>query len=274
MQEKKPELSDAMKKKVEPKNFTKNPILGTKFTIAVSSAKGGVGKSTFATNLALALKNVGCKVGLLDADIYGPSIPKMFDINEKPKSDGQKLEPIVKYDIQCMSIGFLADQQTPMIWRGPMVTSAIKTFTQKVNWKDLDFIIVDMPPGTGDTQLTFSQEIKMDGAIIISTPQEVALLDVKRGIKMFDKLNVKILGLVDNMSFFKGDDGKIYKIFGDGGVKKTAEEFKKDFLGEIPINQDVGKSGDNGMPIVESKPDHEISKIYLNFANKIKSIYI
>ena len=274
MQEKKPELSDAMKKKVEPKNFTKNPILGTKFTIAVSSAKGGVGKSTFATNLALALKKVGCKVGLLDADIYGPSIPKMFDINEKPKSDGQKLEPVVKYDIQCMSIGFLADQQTPMIWRGPMVTSAIKTFTQKVNWKDLDFIIVDMPPGTGDTQLTFSQEIKMDGAIIISTPQEVALLDVKRGIKMFDKLNVKILGLVDNMSFFKGDDGKIYKIFGDGGVKKTAEEFKKDFLGEIPINQDVGKSGDNGMPIVESKPDHEISKIYLNFANKIKSIYI
>ena len=274
MQEKKPELSDAMKKKVEPKNFTKNPILGTKFTIAVSSAKGGVGKSTFATNLALALKKVGCKVGLLDADIYGPSIPKMFDINEKPKSDGQKLEPIVKYDIQCMSIGFLADQQTPMIWRGPMVTSAIKTFTQKVNWKDLDFLIVDMPPGTGDTQLTFSQEIKLDGAIIVSTPQEVALLDVKRGIKMFDKLNVKILGLVDNMSFFKGDDGKIYKIFGDGGVKKTAEEFKKDFLGEIPINQDVGKSGDNGMPIVESKPDHEISKIYLNFANKIKSIYI
>ena len=173
MPEKKPELSDAMKKKVEPKNFTKNPILGTKYTIAVSSAKGGVGKSTFATNLALALKSIGCKVGLLDADIYGPSIPKMFDINEKPKSDGQKLEPVMKYNIQCMSIGFLADQQTPMIWRGPMVTSAIKTFTQKVNWKDLDFIIIDMPPGTGDTQLTFSQEIKLDGAIIVSTPQEV-----------------------------------------------------------------------------------------------------
>jgi len=165
MSDKKPELSAAMKSKLEPKKFTKNPILGTKFTIAISSAKGGVGKSTFATNLALALKKVGCKVGLLDADIYGPSIPKMFDINEKPKSDGQKLDPITKYDIQCMSIGFLADQQTPMIWRGPMVTSAIKTFTQKVNWKDLDFIIDDMPPGTGDTQLTFSQEIKMDGVI-------------------------------------------------------------------------------------------------------------
>ena len=274
MTDKKPELSAAMKNKVEPKVFKKNPILGTKFTIAISSAKGGVGKSTFATNLALALKKIGCKVGLLDADIYGPSIPKMFNIDEKPKSDGQKLEPITKYDIQCMSIGFLADQQTPMIWRGPMVTSAIKTFTQKVSWKDLDFIIVDMPPGTGDTQLTFSQEIKMDGAIIVSTPQEVALLDVKRGIKMFDKLGVKILGLVDNMSFFIGDDGKKYKIFGEGGVKKTAEEFKKEFLGEIPINPQVGKSGDEGKPIVEANPEHEISKIYLDFAKKVKSTYL
>ena len=274
MSDKKPELSAAMKSKVEPKVFKKNPIIGTKFTIAVSSAKGGVGKSTFATNLALALKQIGCKVGLLDADIYGPSIPKMFVINEKPKSDGQKLDPIIKYDIQCMSIGFLTDQQTPMIWRGPMVTSAIKTFTQKVNWKDLDFIIVDMPPGTGDTQLTFSQEIKMDGAIIVSTPQEVALLDVKRGIKMFDKLGVKILGLVDNMSFFKAEDGKKYNLFGEGGVKKTAEEFNKEFLGEIPINPDVGKSGDNGKPIVEDNPENEISKIYLDFAKKIKSTYL
>ena len=269
MPENKPELSDAMKKKVEPKNFTKNPILGTKYTIAVSSAKGGVGKSTFATNLALALRNIGCKVGLLDADIYGPSIPKMFNILEKPKSDGQKLEPILKYNIQCMSIGFLADQQTPMIWRGPMVTSAIKTFTQKVNWKNLDFIIVDMPPGTGDTQLTFSQEIKLDGAIIISTPQEVALLDVKRGIKMFDKLKVKILGLVDNMSFFMAEDGKKYNIFGEGGVKKTAQEFSKNFLGEIPIEPLVGKSGDNGKPIVEEFPEHKISKIYSEIAKKI-----
>ena len=274
MTDKKPELSDAMKKKLEPKKFTKNPILGTKFTIAISSAKGGVGKSTFATNLALALKQIGCKVGLLDADIYGPSVPKMFNINEKPKSDGQKLEPITKYDIQCMSIGFLTDEQTPMIWRGPMVTSAIKTFTQKVAWKDLDFIIVDMPPGTGDTQLTFSQEIKMDGVIIISTPQEIALQDVKRGIAMFDKLGVKIIGLIDNMSHFIGDDGKKYPIFGEGGVKRTAEEFQKDFLGEIPINPEIGKLGDLGTPIVESKPEHDISKIYLNFARKIKSIYL
>ncbi len=273
MDDKKPELSAAMKSKLRPKKFIKNPILGTKFTIAISSAKGGVGKSSFATNIALALKKIGCKVGILDADIYGPSIPKMFNINDKPKSDGQKLDPILKYGIQCMSIGFLADQQTPMIWRGPMVTSAIKTFTQKVNWKDLDFIIVDMPPGTGDTQLTFAQEIKMDGAIIISTPQEVALLDVKRGIRMFDKLNVKILGLVDNMSYFIGDDNKKYNIFGEGGVKKTAEEFHKEFLGEIPIDAEVGKQGDLGIPIVESSVDHKISKIYTNLAKLIKLNY-
>ena len=270
MSEKKPESNATSKNRFEPRVFKKNPILGTKFTIAISSAKGGVGKSTFATNLALALKQIGCKVGLLDADIYGPSIPKMFDINEKPKSDGQKLEPVIKYDIQCMSIGFLADQQTPMIWRGPMVTSAIKTFTQKVNWKDLDVIIVDMPPGTGDTQLTFSQEIKIDGAIIVSTPQEVALLDVKRGIKMFDKLGVKILGLVDNMSYFIGDDGKKYHIFGEGGVKKTADEFNKKFLGEIPIDPNIGKYGDLGKPITEAIPDHKASKIYLELAKRIR----
>ncbi len=155
-----------------------------------------------------------------------------------------------------------------------MVTSTIKTFAQKVSWSNLDFIIVDMPPGTGDTQLTFAQEIEMDGAIIVSTPQELALQDVKRGIKMFDKLGVKIIGLVDNMSFFIGEDGKKYPIFGEGGVKRTAEEFSKEFLGEIPIDPEVGKSGDQGKPIVESNPDNEISKIYINFANKIKSNYL
>jgi len=267
-------MNDTIKAKTEPKSFIKNPIKGTKFTIAISSAKGGVGKSTFATNLSLALKKIGCKVGLLDADIYGPSLPKLFSINEKPESDGKILKPITKYDIQCMSIGFLTEEQTPMIWRGPMVTSAIKTFTQKVEWKDLDFIIVDMPPGTGDTQLTFAQEINMDGVIIISTPQEIALQDVKRGIRMFEKLKVKIIGLIDNMSHFTGDDGKKYPIFGEGGVKKTAEEFEKEFLGEIPINSEVGKQGDLGIPIVESKPDHKISKIYLKFAEKIKSTYL
>ncbi len=274
MNDKKVGLSDTMKAKTEPKTFKRNPIPGTKFTIAISSAKGGVGKSTFATNLALALKRVGCKVGILDADIYGPSLPKLFSINEKPDSDGQTLKPIVKYDIQCMSIGFLTDEQTPMIWRGPMVTSAIKTFTQKVGWKDLDFIIVDMPPGTGDTQLTFAQEISVDGAIIVSTPQEIALQDVKRGIRMFEKLKVNIIGLIDNMSHFIGDDGKKYAIFGENGVERTAQEFEKKFLGQIPINSDVGKYGDMGIPIVEKDPNHEITKIYLKFAEEIKQSYL
>ena len=273
MDNKKVGLSDTMKAKTEPKTFRRNPISGTKFTIAVSSAKGGVGKSTFASNLALALKELGLNIGLLDADIYGPSLPKLFSINEKPESDGQKLIPINKYGIQCMSIGFLTDEQTPMIWRGPMVISAIKTFTQKVEWKKLDIIVVDMPPGTGDTQLTFAQEIKIDGVVIVSTPQEIALLDVKRGIKMFDKLGVKILGLIDNMSYFIGDDGKKYKIFGEGGVKKTADELEKEFLGEIPIDPKVGQDGDKGKPIVEAEPEHEISKIYLNYAKKIKDIF-
>ena len=262
-----------MKENLGQKRFQKNPIKGTRFTIAISSAKGGVGKSTFATNIAIALGKLGCNVGLLDADIYGPSLPKLFSINSKPESDGQNLKPILKYGIQCMSIGFLTDEQTPMIWRGPMVTSAIKTFTQKVSWNNLDFIVVDMPPGTGDTQLTFSQEINMDGVIIISTPQEIALQDVKRGIRMFDKLKVKIIGLVDNMCHFIGDDGKKYAIFGEGGVKKTAEEFKKEFLGEIPIDPKVGQLSDKGIPIVENLPNHQISKIYIELAKKIKNLY-
>ncbi len=274
MNDKKVGLSDTMKAKTEPKTFKRNPIPGTKFTIAISSAKGGVGKSTFATNLALALKTVGCKVGILDADIYGPSLPKLFSIDEKPDSDGQTLKPIIKYDIQCMSIGFLTDEQTPMIWRGPMVTSAIKTFTQKVGWKNLDFIIVDMPPGTGDTQLTFAQEISVDGVIIVSTPQEIALQDVKRGIRMFEKLKVNIIGLIDNMSHFIGDDGKKYAIFGENGVERTAQEFEKKFLGQIPINSDVGKYGDMGIPIVEKDPNHEISRIYIKFAEEIKQSYL
>ena len=268
-------LSDTFKEKTSPKSFTKNPIKGTKFTIAVSSAKGGVGKSTFAMNFALALKSTGSKVGILDADIYGPSLPKMMSINEKPKSeDGKSLTPINQYGIQCMSIGFLVDEETPMIWRGPMVTSAIKTFTQKVLWDNLDFIIVDMPPGTGDTQLTFAQEIKVDGVIIVSTPQEIALSDVKRGIRMFDKLKVPILGLVDNMSFFQSDDGKSYNIFGDGGVEKVANDYKKDFLGKIPIDIDLRVAADNGKPLFEKNPDHKISKIFQEIAKKIKGSFL
>ena len=268
-------LSNTFKGKTAPKSFTKNPIKGTKFTLAISSAKGGVGKSTFAMNFALALKSTGSKVGILDADIYGPSLPKMMSINEKPKTENVKiLVPIEQYGIQCISIGFLVDKETPMIWRGPMVISAIKTFTQKVLWNNLDFLVVDMPPGTGDTQLTFSQEIKVDGIVIVSTPQEIALLDVRRGIKMFDKLKVPIIGLVDNMSFFEGDDGKNYNIFGEGGVEKAANDYKKKFLGKIPLNIDLRVAADTGKPLVEINPDHKISKIFIEIAKKIKESFL
>ena len=271
MTEKKEEKDRALKAKLAPKQFIKHPINGTKFTLLVSSAKGGVGKSTVAVNLAFALQNIGMKVGILDADVYGPSLPKLMKLNEKPKSeDGKALIPLEKYDVQCMSMGFLVEEQTPMIWRGPMVISALKTMTQKVLWKDRDIIVIDMPPGTGDTQLTFAQEVKVDGAIIVSTPQDLALLDVKRGIQMFDKTGVKILGLIDNMSFFKGDDGKEYKIFGEGGVEKTANEFNKKFLGKIPIHQGLRDATEKGDPLTHSDPEHEVSKIFEDIAEKIK----
>ena len=271
MSKNKAKIGDGLKERISPKNFTKNPIKGTKFTVMVSSAKGGVGKSTFSINILFALQNLGCKVGLLDADIYGPSLPKMIGLNEKPKTnDGKFLLPLEKYGAQFMSLGFLVDEKTPMIWRGPMVISAIKTFTEKVLWKDLDFLIIDMPPGTGDTQLTFAQKVKIDGAIIVSTPQDLALMDVIRGIEMFNKVKIKILGLVDNMSFFKGDDGKSYNIFGEDGVEKTAKEFNKKFLGKIPINTELRKSADLGLPLTYKKPDHEISKIFADIALKIK----
>ena len=263
-----------MSQKPPPKKFVKNPIIGTKHTLLISSAKGGVGKSTVAVNLAFALKNLGYKIAILDADVYGPSLPKLLNIKDKPQSDdGKALKPVEKFEAQCMSMGLLVDEQTPMIWRGPMVISALKTMTQKVLWKDRDILIIDMPPGTGDTQLTFAQEIKVDGAIIVSTPQDLALLDVKRGIKMFDKTGVKILGLIDNMSFFKGDDGKVYKIFGEGGVKKTADDFGKEFLGHIPLDQDLNNSVNNGNPLTHSDPDHEVSKIFISIAKKIKQAF-
>ena len=260
-----------MSKKPPPKQFIKTPINGTKSTILVSSAKGGVGKSTIAVNLAFAFQKLGLKIGILDADVYGPSLPKLLNLKEKPRSeDSKSIIPLEKFGAQCMSMGLLIDEQTPMMWRGPMVISAVKTMTQKVLWKDRDLIIIDMPPGTGDTQLTFVQEVKIDGAIIVSTPQDLALLDVKRGIQMFEKTGVKILGLIDNMSFFKGDDGKEYKIFGEGGVEKTAKEFNKLFLGNIPLSQDLRSSADNGEPLTYSKPDHQISKIFNIIAEKIR----
>ena len=227
----------------------KLPISGVKKIIAVSSAKGGVGKSTIAVNLAIALKKLNYTVGILDADIYGPSIPLMLGISEKPKSeDGKNLIPISKYGLQCMSIGFLVDQDTAMIWRGPMVASAIKTFTSNVLWKDVDYLIVDLPPGTGDALMTFSQEIQIDGVVIISTPQEIALVDANRGIKMFQKLGVNIVGMIENMSSFTSEDGKEHFIFGKDGAKNMSKNLNIDLLGAIPIEIGLREGADHGDP--------------------------
>jgi ATP-binding protein involved in chromosome partitioning len=278
MTEKEANLSKNFMDQISPKTqFKKNKINGVKKVIAVSSGKGGVGKSTIAVNLAIALKNLKYNVGILDADIYGPSIPKMMGISEKPKSeDGVNLIPIKKFDIQCMSIGFMVSEETPMIWRGPMVASTIKTFANKVLWDNVDFLIIDMPPGTGDALLTFSQEIDIDGAVIVTTPQDIAIIDVKRGIEMFKRTNVKILGIIENMTSFTSDDGVEHFIFGSDGAKKIADKFNIELLGQIPININLRKGSDEGLPYMnilnKTKTSEEIYKIttlILNNLNKI-----
>jgi ATP-binding protein involved in chromosome partitioning len=256
---------------ISPKTqFKKNKINGVKKVIAISSGKGGVGKSTIAVNLAIALKNLKYNVGILDADIYGPSLPKMMGISEKPKSeDGVNLIPIRKFDIQCMSIGFMVSEETPMIWRGPMVASTIKTFTTKVLWENIDFLIIDMPPGTGDALLTFSQEINIDGAVIVTTPQDIAIIDVKRGVEMFKRTNVKILGIIENMSSFTSGDGVEHFIFGKDGGKKIANTYNVELLGQIPINIDLRKKSDEGVPLTETSQILDISNIFRNIIKKI-----
>ncbi|MEY3414792.1 MAG: hypothetical protein RLZZ418_20, partial [Pseudomonadota bacterium] len=261
MSEKDANLSKKFMDQITPKTpFKKNKINGVKKIIAISSGKGGVGKSTIAVNLAIALKNLNYNVGILDADIYGPSIPKMMGIFEKPKSeDGINLIPINKFNIQCMSIGFMVSEDTPMIWRGPMVASTIKTFTGKVLWENIDFLIIDMPPGTGDALLTFSQEIDIDGAVIITTPQDIAIIDVKKGIEMFKRTNVKILGIVENMTSFTSDDGIEHFIFGKDGGKNIANKFNVELLGQIPIDINLRKNSDEGLPFVDQFKDHKVS---------------
>ncbi len=271
MTEKEANLSKSFMDQISPKTqFKKNKINGVKKIIAVSSGKGGVGKSTVAVNLAIALKNLKYNVGILDADVYGPSIPKMMGISEKPKSDdGLNLIPIKKFDIQCMSIGFMVSEETPMIWRGPMVASTIKTFTNKVLWDNVDYLIIDMPPGTGDALLTFSQEIDIDGAVIVTTPQDIAIIDVKRGIEMFKRTNVKILGIIENMTSFTSDDGVEHFIFGKDGGKNIASKFNIELLGQIPININLRKNSDEGRPFVDQFKEHEVSKLFSEIANKI-----
>ena len=220
--------------------------------------------------MIIALKKLNYKVGLLDADIYGPSIPQMLGISDKPKSeDGKNLIPISKYGLQCMSIGFMVNQDTAMIWRGPMVISAIKTFTTNVLWDNLDYLVIDLPPGTGDALLTFSQEIQIDGAVVISTPQEVALLDANRGIKMFQKTNVNILGIIENMSSFTSDDGKEHFIFGESGAQKMSKNLNIDLLGTIPIEIGLREGADKGEPYMEFVNDSPTSNKILGIAKKI-----
>jgi ATP-binding protein involved in chromosome partitioning len=268
-QKKEVNLSQKLTDEITPRfSIKKNKINGVKKIIAISSAKGGVGKSTIATNIAIAIKKLGFKTGILDADVYGPSIPLMMGVHEKPISeDGIKLIPIKKFDIDLISIGLLVSEDTPMIWRGPMVASTVKTFTNKVIWNDLDFLIIDMPPGTGDALLTFSQEIDINGIVIVTTPQKIALADVRRGIEMFKKINVKILGIIENMSKLTlgGDD---HFIFGKDGGKDMAKKFQIDFLGDIEINENLRKSSDDGVPYVEKFDDH-FSKNFMSIADKI-----
>lgn len=245
----------------------KDSILpGVKNTIAVASGKGGVGKSTVAVNLAVALAKDGASVGLIDADIYGPSIPLMLGLKEKPKvyqnQQNMKIIPLANYGVKVISMGLLVDDNAPVIWRGPMASGAIKQFMSDVDWGELDYLIFDMPPGTGDIQLTLVQTIPLTGAVIVTTPQEVSLIDARKALKMFSRVNVPVLGIVENMSYFIAPDtGKKYDIFGTGGGSRIAKELDTEFLGGIPIDPGIRIGGDNGVPMVYDNPDSEHSKI-------------
>jgi ATP-binding protein involved in chromosome partitioning len=239
--------------------------------VAVASGKGGVGKSTTAANLALALAAEGARVGLLDADIYGPSIPMMMGVNGRPESeDGKTMEPLENHGVQVMSIGFLVDQDQAMIWRGPMATQALEQLLRQTNWKELDYLIVDMPPGTGDIQLTLSQRVPMTGAVIVTTPQDIALLDAKKGIKMFEKVGVPILGVVENMALYCCPNcGHTEAVFGVDGGKKMAAEYGMDYLGALPLNMQIRVQADSGCPTVVADPDGEIAAIYKTVARQV-----
>ena len=238
--------------------------------IAVASGKGGVGKSTTAVNLAVALAADGLKVGLLDADIYGPSLPQMLGTRERPRSEGQRITPLSRWGLKAMSIGFLVEEETPMIWRGPMVMGALEQMMGQVAWGPLDVMIVDMPPGTGDAQLTMSQRVPLAGAVIVSTPQDVALLDARRGVRMFEKVNVPVLGLIENMSFFCCPNcGHRADIFSHGGARREAERLGVEFLGEMPLKLEIRELADAGTPIVMARPESDEAQSYRRIARRV-----
>src|SRR6478672_8779492 len=246
-------------------------IPGVKNIVAVASGKGGVGKSTTAVNLALALTAEGARVGVLDADIYGPSQPMMLGISGRPQSnDGKTLEPLEAYGVQAMSIGFLIDIDTPMVWRGPMVTQALEQLLKDTNWREVDYLIVDMPPGTGDIQLTLSQKVPVTGAVIVTTPQDIALLDARKGLKMFEKVGVPIVGIVENMSIHVCSNcGHAEHIFGEGGAERMCRDYKVPFLGSLPLDIHIREQADSGRPSVVSDPDGAVANAYKAIARKV-----
>ncbi len=265
-----------MSAKVQGDGGEKQALLpGVKNIIAVASGKGGVGKSTTAVNLALALKQSGASVGILDADIYGPSLPTLLGITEKPReAEGEKkVMPVDAHGLKAISMGMFLAEDAPMIWRGPMVGMAVEQLLRDVAWGELDYMIVDLPPGTGDAQLTLSQKVPITGVVIVSTPQDVALADVRKGISMFKKVSVPVLGVIENMSYYICPDcGHRDEIFSHGGAKQEAKQAKMDFLGEIPLDPSIRMDADDGTPIVAARPDHAQSKIYMEIASRIAPI--
>ena len=246
-------------------------VPGVRSIVAVASGKGGVGKSTTAVNLALGLATLGLRVGMLDADIYGPSQPRMLGISGRPTSpDGKILRPMENYGIRCMSMGFLVNEDTPMIWRGPMVQSAIQQMLRDVEWGELDILVVDLPPGTGDAQLTMAQQVPLTGAVIVSTPQDIALIDAKKGLNMFRKVDVPVLGIVENMSYFTCPNcGHESNIFSRGGARREADQLGMEFLGELPLDIEIRETSDGGRPIVVSRPDSPHAGVYVAIARRV-----
>jgi len=256
--------------------FPQHPLVGlgkVRHVVAVASGKGGVGKTTIAVNVALALAGTGQRVGLLDADVYGPSVPVMLAVNDSPEWENQMMIPVEKFGLRIMSLGMISEKGQPVVWRGPLVAKAINQLLGQVMWGDLDYLVVDLPPGTGDPSITVAQSIPHATVLMVTTPQEVALADVRRSIELFNKFNISILGLVENMScFFCGHTEKPIEIFGRGGGEKLSEEFGLPLLGEIPLDMEIGKGGDSGVPLMVSAPDSEAGRIFQNMAEKIIKI--